>query len=178
MKRFKTTVAAALTAVALLGSLGFMAACGPEDAAEPAAQAYVSPYDWSGLERSGDRLAFRENGEVRSQFGVDVSDHQGAIDWSAVASDGVDFAFVRVGNRGYTEGALYADARYAENIDNATSAGLDVGCLPAVTWRCPWRTTTSPSPTARAVRTTWTAKRSPRARGRSASVSSRAATGR
>ena len=112
MKRFKTTVAAALTAVALLGSLGFMAACGPEDAAEPAAQAYVSPYDWSGLERSGDRLAFRENGEVRSQLGVDVSDHQGAIDWSAVASDGVDFAFVRVGNRGYTEGALYADTRY------------------------------------------------------------------
>ena len=97
MKRFKTTVAAALTAVALLGSLGFTAACGPEDAAEPAAQAYVSPYDWSGLERSGDRLAFRENGEVRSQLG------------------------------GYTEGALYADTRYAENIDNATSAGLDVG---------------------------------------------------
>ena len=92
MKRFKTTVAAALTAVALLGSLGFTAACGPEDAAEPAAQAYVSPYDWSGLERSGDRLAFRENGEVRSQLGVDVSDHQGAIDWSAVASEGVDFA--------------------------------------------------------------------------------------
>ena len=130
MKRFKTTVAAALTAVALLGSLGFMAACGPEDAAEPAAQAYVSPYDWSGLERSGDRLAFRENGEVRSQLGVDVSDHQGAIDWSAVASDGVDFAFVRVGNRGYTEGALYADTRYAENIDNATSAGLDVTTAP------------------------------------------------
>ena len=103
------------------------AACGPEDAAEPAAQAYVSPYDWSGLERSGDRLAFRENGEVRSQLGVDVSDHQGAIDWSAVASDGVDFAFVRVGNRGYTEGALYADTRYAENIDDATSAGWDVG---------------------------------------------------
>lgn len=44
-----------------------------------------------------------------------------------MASDGVDFAFVRVGNRGYTEGALYADTRYAENIDNATSAGLDVG---------------------------------------------------
>ena len=42
-------------------------------------------------------------------------------------ADGVDFAFVRVGNRGYTEGALYADTRYAENIDNATSAGLDVG---------------------------------------------------
>lgn len=30
MKRFKTTVAAALTAVALLGSLGFMAAAAPK----------------------------------------------------------------------------------------------------------------------------------------------------
>lgn len=130
MKRLKTTVAAALAAVALLGSLGLMTACSGGDATEPAEQAYVSPYDWSALERSGaqgDRLAYRVDGEVRSQLGVDVSDHQGAIDWNAVAADGVDFAFVRVGNRGYTEGALYADARYAENIDNATSAGLDVG---------------------------------------------------
>ena len=102
MTRFKTTVAAALTAVALLGSLGFTAACGPEDAAEPAAPAYLRPYALRGLERSGDRLAFRENGEVRSQLGVDVSDHQAAIYWSAVASDGVDFASVRVGNRRYT----------------------------------------------------------------------------
>lgn len=127
MKRLKTTVAAALAAVALLGSLGLMTACSGGDATEPAVQAYVSPYDWSGLERSGDRLAFRQDGEVRSQLGVDVSDHQGAIDWNAVAGDGIDFAFVRVGNRGYTEGALYADARYAENVEGATSAGLDVG---------------------------------------------------
>ena len=119
--------AAALAAVTLLGSLGLMTACSGGDAAEPAVQAYVSPYDWSGLERSGDRLAFRQDGEVRSQLGVDVSDHQGAIDWNAVAGDGIDFAFVRVGNRGYTEGALYADARYAENIEGATSAGLNVG---------------------------------------------------
>ena len=176
MKRFKTTVAAALTAVALLGSLGFMAACGPEDAAEPAAQAYVSPYDWSGLERSGDRLAFRENGEVRSQLGVDVSDHQGAIDWSAVASDGVDFAFVRVGNRATPRArctpipdtprtsttrraqawtwARTSSRRPSASKRRAKKPSSCCGCWPAAIWRCPWRTTTSPSPTARAVRTT------------------------
>ena len=53
MKRLKTTVAAALAAIALLGSLGLMTACSGGDATEPAEQAYVSPYDWSALERSG-----------------------------------------------------------------------------------------------------------------------------
>lgn len=128
MKRLKTIAAAALTALTLAGALGFMAACGPSsDAGFTAASIYVSPYDWSGLERSGDRFAYYEDGELRSQLGVDVSDHQGSVDWNAVAADGVDFAMVRVGNRGYTEGSLYADARYAENVDGATNAGLDVG---------------------------------------------------
>ena len=128
MKRLKTIAAAALTALALAGALGFITACGSSSDAEGiAASAYVSPYDWNGLERTGDRFAYYENGELKSRLGVDVSDHQGAVDWSAVAADGVEFAMVRVGNRGYTEGALYADARYAENIDGASNAGLDVG---------------------------------------------------
>lgn len=88
---------------------------------------YVSPYNWSGLERTGDRLSYYEGGELRSQLGVDVSSHQGSIDWQAVAADGIDFAIVRAGNRGYTEGALYADERFAENIDGAAAAGLDTG---------------------------------------------------
>lgn len=128
MKRLKAIAAAVLSALALAGTLGLVTACSlPSTETAPA---YVSPYDWSGLERSGannDRLAYYEDGALRSRLGVDVSAHQGIIDWSAVAADGIDFAMVRVGNRGYTEGALYADERYAQNIDNATSAGLDVG---------------------------------------------------
>lgn len=128
MKR-RTIIAAVLSTVALLGALGFMTACS-SPAPETTAEAYVSPYDWNALERTGDqgdRLVYREDGTVRSQVGVDVSSYQGAIDWNAVAADGINFAFVRVGSRGYTEGALYADERYAENIDGATSAGLNVG---------------------------------------------------
>lgn len=114
-----------LCALALACAFGALAGCSqPADDAE---RPYVSPYDWSSLVRDGDRMAYAPNGEVRSRLGVDVSDHQEAIDWPAVADDGIDFALVRVGNRGYTEGALYADERYAENIDGATSAGLDVG---------------------------------------------------
>lgn len=117
-----------LVALAIVaGIFGLLSArCSPSgDVAAPTG--YVSPYDWSGLERSGDRLAYYEDGVLNSRFGIDVSDHQGSIDWNAVAADGVEFALVRVGNRGYTEGVLYADDRYAENIDGATSAGLDVG---------------------------------------------------
>lgn len=127
MRTFKRTcralcalvvAAACCAAVALAGYGGAPAA----DAPEP----YVSPYDWTKLERTGDRLVYQD-GEKRSQLGVDVSSHQGTIDWQAVAADGIDFAFVRAGNRGYTEGGLFVDERFAENVDGATAAGLNVG---------------------------------------------------
>lgn len=88
---------------------------------------YESPYDWSNLSWDGDRLAYLQDGETASRIGVDVSEHQGWIDWNAVASDGIDFAMVRVGNRGYTEGGLVADAYFDYNLDGAQAAGLDVG---------------------------------------------------
>ena len=97
----------ALALLALAAGLTAGRCAGTPHTAAPAA--YTSPYDWEGLERTGDRLAYYENGELRSDLGVDVSSHQGAIDWPAVAADGVDFAIVRAGNRGYTEVALYAD---------------------------------------------------------------------
>lgn len=59
--------------------------------------------------------------------GIDVSEHQGAIDWEAVAGSGVSFVFVRVGVRGTTEGRLYADERFEENLTGAQAAGLQVG---------------------------------------------------
>ena len=60
--------------------------------------------------------------------GVDVSEHQGEIDWAAVASDGIDFAIIRAGYRGYGErGTLVEDACFRANMDGALAAGLDVG---------------------------------------------------
>ena len=51
----------------------------------------------------------------------------GEIDWQAVASSGVEFAMIRVGYRGYSQGGLQLDERFQENMDGALAAGLDVG---------------------------------------------------
>ena len=59
--------------------------------------------------------------------GIDVSEHQGAIDWAAAAQD-VDFAIVRLGYRGYGQsGVLKYDAYAEENLKGAFASGLDVG---------------------------------------------------
>ena len=54
--------------------------------------------------------------------GIDVSYHQGAIDWPQVAAAGKRFAFVRA-----TAGTLTADSAYWSNRSGARAAGLAVG---------------------------------------------------
>ncbi|MBQ8935446.1 MAG: lysozyme, partial [Oscillospiraceae bacterium] len=60
-------------------------------------------------------------------YGVDVSAHQGEIDWSAVAGDGIDFAILRIGSRGYSAGAIREDACFEQNYTGARENGLLVG---------------------------------------------------
>ena len=59
--------------------------------------------------------------------GVDVSEHQREIDWAQVAASGVDYAYIRLGYRGYTEGGLFEDPYYKTNIEGALANGLQVG---------------------------------------------------
>jgi GH25 family lysozyme M1 (1,4-beta-N-acetylmuramidase) len=60
--------------------------------------------------------------------GIDVSAHQGKIDWQKVKEAGVEFAFIRVGYRGYGQaGKLVADEYAPANLKGAREAGLDVG---------------------------------------------------
>ncbi len=68
-----------------------------------------------------------ENGQVTSHKGIDVSRHQGEIDWQQVAADGVEYAFIRVGLRGYGTGKLVEDEYFEQNIKGALSAGIKVG---------------------------------------------------
>ena len=88
---------------------------------------YVSPYDWANLKDDGGRLQYVVDGQVRSRLGIDVSEHEGDIDWEAVAEDGVEFVMVRLGNRGATEGELYLDDRFWDNFNGVKEAGLDRG---------------------------------------------------
>ncbi|MCL2751114.1 MAG: glycoside hydrolase [Coriobacteriia bacterium] len=88
----------------------------------------MSPYDWDQLIKDENgRFEYFEDGVLRSRFGIDVSEHQKVIDWQAVAADGVDFAIIRLGHRGLTEGQIYLDLYYEENIRGAKEAGILVG---------------------------------------------------
>ena len=85
-------------------------------------------YKTENLMVSGDEIVYTENGQATSYKGIDVSKYNGAIDWSKVAADGVEFAFIRVGIRGYgAEGRLVEDEGFEENVENALSNGIKVG---------------------------------------------------
>ena len=75
---------------------------------------------------SEERGYLRYDGD-RSLVGVDVSAHQGEIDWKAVRESGVEFAIIRAAYRGYTEGGLHVDPMFYQNLDGARGAGLLVG---------------------------------------------------
>lgn len=59
--------------------------------------------------------------------GIDISEHQGMIDWEQVKNAGVDFAMIRIGYRTYGGGLITIDSGYSTNIEGALNAGLDVG---------------------------------------------------
>lgn len=62
-----------------------------------------------------------------TRFGIDVSQFQKAIDWQSVKEAGAEYAFIRVGARGYVTGEIYEDETFVDNLNGAKSVGLDVG---------------------------------------------------
>ena len=71
---------------------------------------------------------YMKDGKVASHKGIDVSKYQGAIDWKKVAADGVEYAFIRVGCRGYgSSGTLIKDETFHQNVKGALAQGIKVG---------------------------------------------------
>ena len=62
-----------------------------------------------------------------SRLGIDVSKWNQEIDWEAVKDAGVEFAIIRLGYRGMTQGLLQDDSRFQENMLGASNAGLKRG---------------------------------------------------
>ncbi|MBQ5319468.1 MAG: glycoside hydrolase family 25 protein [Oscillospiraceae bacterium] len=84
-------------------------------------------YDYSGLKFQNGRYTYSENGKQISKTGIDVSYHQGEIDWQRVAADEIDFVILRVGYRGYETGEINLDDRFHTYANGALDAGLEVG---------------------------------------------------
>ncbi|MDE7476981.1 MAG: Ig-like domain-containing protein [Lachnospiraceae bacterium] len=62
-----------------------------------------------------------------STFGIDISRHNGTINWNAVKASGVDYVIIRCGYRGSATGVLIEDESFRTNIKGASAAGLKVG---------------------------------------------------
>lgn len=87
----------------------------------------LNPYDQANFSLDERGRVVHEAEGRRAKTGVDVSVYQKEIDWPAVAADGIDFAILRVGYRGYTEGGLFRDQTFSDNLQGALDAGLEVG---------------------------------------------------
>ena len=68
-----------------------------------------------------------DNTDLNIKQGVDVSRFQGDIDWEKVKGDGIEFAMIRAGYRGSSEGKLLEDDKFVDNIEGALENGIEVG---------------------------------------------------
>lgn len=92
-------------------------------------------FDKNGNPVTGDQIiqgmkyTFNSDGslQVNGVMGIDVSKHNGAIDWNAVKNAGVNFVIIRCGYRGSATGVLVEDQTFRTNIQGASAAGLKVG---------------------------------------------------
>jgi len=67
-------------------------------------------------------LIFQTTVVAQSILGIDVSHHQGSINWTMVANDGKVFAFCKA-----TEGMTYHDPNFSTYMTNGTAAGVIMG---------------------------------------------------
>ena len=67
-----------------------------------------------------------QGSDYTTRLGIDVSEHQWEVNWQEAAQV-IDFAYIRLGYRGYTEGGMFLDPWYDKNIAGASAAGLDTG---------------------------------------------------
>jgi lysozyme len=64
--------------------------------------------------------------------GIDVSRHQGVIQWSLIPREDVQFAYIKA-----TEGSDYRDTRFAENWKGSATTGLRRGAYHFFTFKTP-----------------------------------------
>lgn len=65
-----------------------------------------------------------QKGDAETMNGIDVSVHNGTIDWQKVKADGIQFAILRAG---YGKLASQKDKQFDANYSSAKAAGIPVG---------------------------------------------------
>jgi len=84
-------------------------------------------YDFSKLYKDSNGYYHYEDDNYTSLVGIDISEHNETIDFKKVKASGVDFVYIRLGWRGYTQGLKHLDDKFEEYYKGAKEAGLKVG---------------------------------------------------
>ncbi len=84
-------------------------------------------YDWDNLYQDEFNFRSYEDDAFTARRGIDVSEHQGEIDWSQVKESGVEFAYLRLGYRSYQLGGLHLDTRFEEYAAGLKENDIDLG---------------------------------------------------
>lgn len=92
------------------------------------AEATKNEYNWEEYLQNQDGHYKYEDEKYKSKLGIDVSSHQKNIDWKKVKEDGVEFAILRIGYRGYGEsGKIVIDSSFEQNYKKAREQGIEIG---------------------------------------------------
>lgn len=86
----------------------------------------TNTYNFDNLTWNGE-IAGYEDDTYTSRFGIDVSSHNGDLDWKRLKEAGVEFAFIRCGYRGNSQGLLHEDSKFERNYKGARENGIEIG---------------------------------------------------
>lgn len=119
--------AVAVTAACMLALSSVPAGADPTDTTDPPIPHPERDYMGSTIPdhtnqdegRSGSLQKIRDAQPLAQQTGIDVSHWQGQINWSAVAGDGIRFAYMKA-----TEGTTYTDPEFDRNYIRSYNAGI------------------------------------------------------
>jgi GH25 family lysozyme M1 (1,4-beta-N-acetylmuramidase) len=85
-------------------------------------------YDLERFELDDDGyMRYSDENIAGSKLVIDISSHQGSIDWETLKTSQVDYVMIRLGYRGYTAGSLALDDNYISNITSANESDIPAG---------------------------------------------------
>ena len=84
-------------------------------------------YDFVGLVYQDPVMKYYDKGNAISHLGVNLNRNSGDVNFEKLKSAGVEFVMIRFGARGYQNGQISIDDKYATYVQEAREAGLEVG---------------------------------------------------
>jgi len=83
-------------------------------------------YDFNNL-KNNEQIKSYDDENYTSLFGIDLSYHQGDINWQELSNNQLDFIYLRVGYRGFTDGGLFLDDKFLEYVNASNEYEIPVG---------------------------------------------------